>query len=513
MTQLRRPLVLMILDGWGINPVCEQNAACLARTPHLDALSRAYPHTQLEASGSAVGLPDGQMGNSEVGHLNIGAGRIVYQELSRIDLAIEQGDFFRNPVLCEAMARIRQNGGKLHLMGLLSDGGVHSHRDHLYALLRMARREGLADVCVHAFLDGRDTPPQSGADYLEHLESYLARSGSGRIASVIGRYFAMDRDHRWDRVEQAYRAITEGVGRRFGNAAAAIEQAYADGQTDEFVAPCVIDGGGVPGTVGDGDGLIFFNFRGDRAREITRGFTEEDFAGFERRVRPRLSDFVCLTEYDETLDLPVAFPPASHASILGEVLAAAGLTQLRIAETEKYAHVTFFFNGGSEVPFPGEDRVLIPSPKDVATYDQKPAMSAFEVTEEVLKRVAGGRYDVIVLNYANPDMVGHTGNLEAAVEALEAVDACVGRVVDAVLATGGSLIITADHGNCEQMRAADGSPHTAHTSNPVPLILVDPGRRQGVLRSGKLADIAPTMLELLDLPQPPEMSGHSLLRN
>ncbi len=513
MTQVRRPLMLMILDGWGTNPACDQNAACLASTPRLDSLGEAYPHTQLEASGGAVGLPEGQMGNSEVGHLNIGAGRIVYQELSRIDLAIEQGDFFRNPVLFEAMARIRQKGGKLHLMGLLSDGGVHSHMEHLYALLQMARQQGLDDVCVHAFLDGRDTPPQSGADYLAQLEEYLTRSGSARIATVVGRYFAMDRDHRWDRVEQAYRAMTEGIGRYFDSATAAIQQAYAEGQTDEFVAPCVIDGGGVPGTVDDGDGLIFFNFRGDRAREISRSFTEEGFSGFERRKKPRLSDFVCLTEYDQTLALPVAFPPASYSAILGEVLATAGLTQLRIAETEKYAHVTFFFNGGNEEPFPGEDRVLIPSPKEVATYDQKPAMSAFEVTEEVLKRVSGGQYDVIVLNYANPDMVGHTGNLAAAVEAMEAVDVCVGRVVDTVLAAGGSLIITADHGNCEQMRAADGSPHTAHTGNPVPLILVDPDRRQASLRSGKLADIAPTMLELLNLPQPPEMSGRSLLRD
>lgn len=512
MSDLRRPLVLMILDGWGLNPSCEANATCLARTPYLDSLRREYPTTRIEASGLAVGLPEGQMGNSEVGHLNIGAGRVVYQELTRIDQAIEQGDFFRNPVLCELMTKVRSQGGTLHLMGLLSDGGVHSHCEHLYALLEMAKQQGLEDVCIHAFLDGRDTPPQSGKQYLARLEERLARIGLGRVGTLSGRFFAMDRDHRWDRVEKAYRAMTESLGQHFSSTAEAIQQAYDAGQTDEFVEPRIIEHGGSSVAIENGDGLIFFNFRGDRAREITRSLTETDFTGFVRHKRPQLTGFVCLTEYDETLALPVAFPQASYVAILGEVVANAGLRQLRIAETEKYAHVTFFFNGGNEVPFAGEDRVLIPSPQEVATYDLKPAMSAPQVTEEVLARVAGGNYDLIVLNYANPDMVGHTGVLTAAVEAMETVDVCVGRVVDAVLAAGGSLLITADHGNCEQMKAADGSPHTAHTSNPVALILVDPDRRQTVLNQGKLADIAPTLLEMLGLPQPPEMTGHSLLQ-
>ncbi|MEZ4485609.1 MAG: 2,3-bisphosphoglycerate-independent phosphoglycerate mutase [Syntrophotaleaceae bacterium] len=512
MPDVRRPIVLMILDGWGINPSCEHNAACQARTPRLDELRRTCPTTEIDASGLAVGLPEGQMGNSEVGHLNIGAGRIVYQELTRISRSIAQGDFFNNPVLLEAMAKVRLKGGKLHLMGLLSDGGVHSHNSHLYALVEMAKQQGIAEVCIHAFLDGRDTPPQSGRGYLAELEKQLAELGLGRVATVIGRYFAMDRDNRWERVERAYRAMTEGAGERFANSAEAIEQAYGAGQTDEFVPPCVIEHNGALSTVDDGDGLIFFNFRADRAREITRTFTDCRFEGFARQNSPSLAGFVCLTEYDETFALPVAFPSQSYPAILGEVVAAAGLRQLRIAETEKYAHVTFFFNGGDETPFAGEDRVLIPSPQEVATYDQKPAMSAPQVTEEMLARVASGRYDLIVLNFANPDMVGHTGIMAAAVEAMETVDGCVGQVVDAVLAAGGSLLVTSDHGNCEQMSAADGSPHTAHTANPVPLILVDPELRQARLRHGKLADIAPTLLDLLNLDQPPEMTGHSLLQ-
>lgn len=513
MPAVRRPVVLMILDGWGINPNCENNAACQARTPLLDGLRRDYPATEIEASGLAVGLPEGQMGNSEVGHLNIGAGRIVYQELTRISLAIEQGDFFNNPVLIEAMAEVRRSGGKLHFMGLLSDGGVHSHNSHLYALVEMARQQGVSEVCIHAFLDGRDTPPQSGQSYLAQLEERLIAIGLGRVATVTGRFYAMDRDNRWERVERAYRAMTEGQGQTFASSAEAIANAYKNGQTDEFVQPCVISHGGSSNTVDDGDGVIFFNFRADRAREISRTFTECEFSGFQRAKSPRLAGFVCLTEYDETFGLPVAFPPASYPAILGEVVSKAGRQQLRIAETEKYAHVTFFFNGGNESPFAGEERVLIPSPQEVATYDQKPAMSAPQVTAEMVQRVAGGRYDLIVLNFANPDMVGHTGILAAAVEAMETVDNCVGQVVDAVLAAGGSLLITSDHGNCEQMSAVDGSPHTAHTSNPVPLILVDPDRRDRRLRRGKLADIAPTLLHLLGLTQPPEMTGCSLLQD
>ena len=505
-------MALIILDGWGIRSDCTDNAVCQAQTPHLDALAAAYPTTRLDASGLSVGLPAGQMGNSEVGHLNIGAGRVIYQELTRISKSIADGDFFANPVLRTAMASIRAAGGTLHLLGLVSDGGVHSHNTHLYALVEMARREGLGAVCIHALTDGRDTPPQSAGGYLAELEEELARVGVGQVATVCGRYYAMDRDHRWERVEQAWRAMVLGEGEPAVSVSAAIASAYAVGQTDEFVKPRVIQQAGQPvGTIRDGDGIIFFNFRADRARELTRSFTQPGFTDFARPQVPELSTFVCLTEYDETFALPVAFPPESYPDLLGTVISRAGLKQLRIAETEKYAHVTFFFNGGEETPVPGEDRVLIPSPKEVATYDQKPAMSAPEVTDEVVRRVAGGDYALIVLNFANPDMVGHTGILPAAIEAMETVDACVGRVVDALLAAGGSALITADHGNCEQMTDRAGSPHTAHTANRVPLILVDPERRGAKLREGILADIAPTILALLELPQPAAMSGRSLL--
>jgi len=507
------PVALVILDGWGINDNCSGNAVCQAQTPRLDALFRDYPSTRIGASGEDVGLPPGQMGNSEVGHLNIGAGRIVYQDLTRISKSIADGDFFANPVFCTALGRLKHRGGKLHLMGLLSDGGVHSHIEHLFALVELAKRRGIAEVCIHAFLDGRDTPPRSGAGYLEQLEEKLAAIGCGRVATVIGRYYAMDRDNRWERVERAWRALVLGEGEEVPSSAAAIEAAYAAGENDEFVKPrIVVPAGAAAGTVADDDGIIFFNFRSDRAREITRTFTDADFAGFARPQMPKLATYVCLTEYDETFDLPVAFPSESYPHLLGEVVADAGLRQLRIAETEKYAHVTFFFNGGSEVPFPGEERVLIPSPQEVATYDQKPEMSAPAVTAEVVKRIGSGDYALIVLNFANPDMVGHTGILEAAVRAMETIDDCVGQVVDAVLAAGGRLLITADHGNCEKMTDAKGGPHTAHTSNQVPVLLIDPQRRTAKLRSGgRLADIAPTLLALLGLPQPQEMSGTSLL--
>ncbi len=509
---MRRPVALIILDGWGINPDCTANAVCLARTPRLDALAATCPTTRLSASGLAVGLPAGQMGNSEVGHLNIGAGRVIYQDLTRISKSIADGDFFANPVLLDAMAQIRAAGGRLHLLGLLSDGGVHSHNSHLYALVEMARRAGIGEVCIHAFTDGRDTPPQSAGGYLAELETELARLGLGRVATVIGRYYAMDRDNRWTRVEKAWRAMVLGEGEAADSSTAAIAAAYTAGETDEFVKPRVVQHNGQPtGTIRDGDGLIFFNFRSDRARELTRSLTQADFTGFSRPQVPRLGTFVCLADYDETFALPVAFPPENYPDLLGTVVSRAGLKQLRIAETEKYAHVTFFFNGGEETPFPGEDRVLIPSPKEVATYDQKPAMSAVEVTDEVLRRVAGGDYDLIVLNYANPDMVGHTGILSAAIVAMETVDACAGRVVDAVLAAGGCALLTADHGNCEQMADSRGLPYTAHTTNPVPLILVDPNRPDARLREGILADIAPTILALLGLPQPAAMTGKSLL--
>jgi 2,3-bisphosphoglycerate-independent phosphoglycerate mutase len=509
---MTRPLALIILDGWGIRAECTANAVCQAHTPRLDDLAAVYPTTRLNASGLSVGLPDGQMGNSEVGHLNIGAGRVIYQDLTRISKSIADGDFFANPVLRAAMARTRAAGGKLHLLGLLSDGGVHSHVTHLYALVEMARREGLTEVCIHALTDGRDTPPQSAGGYLAALEKELARLGIGRVATVIGRYYAMDRDNRWERVERAWRALVLGEGEPAASSAAAIAAAYAAGETDEFVKPRVIEQAGQPAaTIRDGDGIIFFNFRADRARELTRSFTQPGFAGFIRPQVPGLSVFACLSEYDETFALPVVFPPESYPDLLGTVISRAGLKQLRIAETEKYAHVTFFFNGGEETPNPGEDRVLIPSPKDVATYDQKPAMSALEVTDEVVRRVAGGDYALIVLNFANPDMVGHTGILSAAIAAMETVDTCVGRVIEAVLAAGGIALITADHGNCEQMSDREGSPHTAHTANLVPLILVDPERQGARLREGILADIAPTILELLGLPKPPAMSGRSLL--
>ena len=509
---MTRPVALIILDGWGIRADCTANAVCQAHTPRLDDLAAGYPTTRLNASGLSVGLPEGQMGNSEVGHLNIGAGRVIYQDLTRISKSIADGDFFANPVLRKAMARTRSAGGRLHLLGLLSDGGVHSHNTHVYALVEMARREGLAEVCIHALTDGRDTPPQSAEGYLAELEQELARQGIGRVATVIGRYYAMDRDNRWERVERAWRAMVLGEGEAAASSAAAIAAAYAAGETDEFVKPRVVQHDGRPvGQVGDSDGVIFFNFRGDRARELTRSFTQPDFTAFVRPQVPALSTFVCMSEYDETFPLPVAFPSESYPDLLGTVISRAGLKQLRIAETEKYAHVTFFFNGGEEVPNPGEDRVLIPSPKEVATYDQKPAMSAVEVTDEVVRRVAGGDYALIVLNYANPDMVGHTGILPAAVVAMETVDACVGRVVDAVLAAGGIALVTADHGNCEQMSDREGSPHTAHTANLVPLILVDLERRGAKLREGILADIAPTILELMGLPKPPAMTGRSLL--
>ncbi|WP_303720446.1 2,3-bisphosphoglycerate-independent phosphoglycerate mutase [Malonomonas rubra] len=505
---VKNPVALVILDGWGLSDSCDYNAACIAKTPTMDALRSEWPTTRLGASGRDVGLPDGQMGNSEVGHLNIGAGRIVYQDLTRISLAIEDGSLFENKALKQICDRLVSNGGKLHLLGLLSDGGVHSHNTHLYALVRMAQKIGVKDVCIHAFMDGRDTPPSSGAGYLEQLEAELAKSGLGRVATVVGRYWAMDRDNRWDRVEKAYKALTEGIGQQAATSAKAIQSAYTAGQTDEFVEPWVV---GTGGTIDDGDGVLFFNFRADRAREMTRALTQTDFTGFARNKKPQLADYVCMTEYDETFGLPVAYPNETLPDILAEVISKAGLKQLRIAETEKYAHVTFFFNGGVEHAWDGEERVLIASPQDVATYDQKPAMSAVEVTDEVVKRIESDQYQLIILNYANPDMVGHTGVLEAAIGAVETVDSCLGRVVEAMLKKAGRLLITADHGNCEQMSDGHGGIHTAHTSNPVPLVFIDPQRKQADLREGILADLAPTILQLLEIPVPEAMTGHSLL--
>ncbi len=502
------PVALVILDGWGLSDRCDNNAACQASTPTMDQLRRDWPNSRLRASGRDVGLPDGQMGNSEVGHLNIGAGRIVYQDLTRISLAIEDGSLFENPALKRVCERLAASGGKLHLLGLLSDGGVHSHNTHLYALVRMAKQLGVTDVCIHAFMDGRDTPPKAGAGYLKELDNELAGIGLGRVATIIGRYWAMDRDNRWDRVEKAYLALTEGIGEAAVSAQEAIQAAYAAGQTDEFVEPQVIGSGG---TIDDDDGVIFFNFRADRAREMTRALTDPSFSGFQRRKQLQLVDYVCMTEYDETFGLPVAYANETLPEILAEVVSNAGMKQLRIAETEKYAHVTFFFNGGVEHAWEGEDRVLIPSPQDVATYDLKPEMSAVEVTDEVVRRVESGTYQLIILNYANPDMVGHSGVLSAAIKAVETVDSCLQRVVDAVLAAGGRLLITADHGNCEQMSDASGGVHTAHTSNLVPLVFVDPERQSVQLREGILADLAPTILELLQLPVPEAITGRSLL--
>ena len=491
-------LILIILDGFGLAEQTRGNAIAHANTPNLDRLRKEYPTCSLQASGEAVGLPEGQMGNSEVGHLNIGAGRIVYQDLTRINKAISDETFFGNPVLRKAIEHAKTHSSCLHLIGLLSDGGVHSHITHLRALLEMAEAAGVRTQ-VHAFLDGRDVPPKSALKYISAIDGTV---GGFRVGTVMGRYYAMDRDNRWDRIEKAYRALVSGNGISAESASDAVQKAYARGETDEFVLPTVVDGH-IP--IADNDSVIFFNFRPDRARQITRAFVDDEFSHFKRRKLGNLC-FVCMTEYDATIDAPVAFAPEEIRYTLGEVLSKYGLTQPRIAETEKYAHVTFFFNGGVETPNPGEDRCLIPSPK-VATYDLKPEMNAYEVTDAVIERV--GSYDVIILNYANCDMVGHTGIFDVAVQAVETVDTCVGRVIDAVLEVGGSAIITADHGNAEKMVAEDGTPYTAHTTNPVPLILVT-DQAVGV-RDGKLADIAPTMLEMLGVPKPAEMTGESVV--
>ncbi len=510
-----RPVMLVIMDGWGWRQEREGNAVALAETPNIDRYQQEYPFTLLEASGEAVGLPPGQMGNSEVGHLNLGAGRIVYQELTRINMAIEDGSFFDNEALCSIMDRVKETGGRLHLMGLVSAGGVHSQMEHLFALLEMARIHGVCDqLCVHCFMDGRDTPPTSGAGFVEQLKARMEEGGCGRIASVIGRYYAMDRDKRWDRVELAWRALVRGEALEAEDPVRAIKDAYERGETDEFIKPILIRNdlcGPEPGKgpVRDGDGIIFFNFRADRARELTRAFTEEGFSEFDVSDRPRLAGYVTMTRYDETFDLPVAFAPMRLERILGEEVSRAGLTQLRIAETEKYAHVTYFFNGGEETPFEGEDRVLIPSPREVATYDLKPEMSAREIADELVRRIQDPGYPFIVVNFANGDMVGHTGVLEAAIEACHVVDECVGRVTEAFRKMGGSVIITADHGNAELM-LKDGKPVTAHTTNPVPLYLVDDQRREVRLSRGILADVAPTILDIMGLDIPSQMTGKVL---
>ncbi len=506
----QRPVALIIMDGFGMAEPGPGNAISQARTPNLDRIFGAHPWTTLKASGTAVGLPEGQMGNSEVGHLNMGAGRIVYQELTRIDQAIADGSLSENEVLCAAIDGAVAEGRAVHFMGLVSDGGVHSHEQHLYALVRMAAARGATRVFVHAFLDGRDVPPSSGLGYVERLETVLAQIGVGRVATVAGRYYAMDRDNRWDRVERSWRALALGEGARAESAAAAIAASYAAGVTDEFVEPAVVSENGVPvGTIAAGDALVFFNFRPDRAREITRAFTDPAFSGFERPVVPDLR-FVCLTEYDPTIPAPVAFPKDLPCCVLADVVAAEGLRQLHIAETEKYAHVTFFFNGGAEAPKTGEERILIPSPK-VATYDLQPEMSAPEVTEVLVRAIAEDRADLYIVNYANCDMVGHTGILPAAVAAVEAVDTGVGAVVDAIRARDGSVLITADHGNAEQMRdPLDGGAFTAHTLSPVPLIVLAEGVR-AVRDGGVLSDVAPCVCELLGIPIPQEWTAESLI--
>ena len=505
---MKKPVLLMILDGWGIAPASSSNAATLARTPNLDAYFANYPHTQLEASGLEVGLPAGQIGNSEVGHLNIGSGRIIYQSLTRISKSIADGDFFTNPVLVKVMNEVKASGKALHLLGLLSDGGVHSHITHIIALLEMAQKHGLTKVYVHAFLDGRDVPPQSALTYVEQLEAAMDKIGVGKIATVSGRYYAMDRDKRWERLAKAYATVVQGEGPKAVSATAGIQASYEAGVTDEFVVPFTIEG--VDGRISAGDGVIFANFRPDRAREITRAIIDEEFPYFERPASARPVHFACMAQYDVTIAAPVAYPPESIDDTLGQVLAQRGLRQLRIAETEKYAHVTFFFNGGVEEPNQNEERILIPSPK-VATYDLQPEMSAEEVTQALLAELDKDKFDVVILNFANPDMVGHTGVLEAAIKAMEKVDNCVGRVVERVLALDGSVCICADHGNLEKMAEPDGEPNTAHTTNPVPFLLISKEKHE--LHQGILADIAPTMLELLHIPQPKAMTGKSLINS
>lgn len=506
---------LIILDGFGHRDAVAYNAIRTDGAVHFKKLWENYPHTYIQASGLDVGLPAGQMGNSEVGHLNIGAGRIVYQELTRITKSIEDGDFFRNPAFLKAMDNCKQKKAALHLMGLCSDGGVHSHLEHLYALVQMAKEQGLSKVYIHCFMDGRDTPPRSGEGYIRQLEEKLNEIGAGEIATVSGRYYAMDRDNRFERVERAYAALVYGEGFTAESGHEAMEKSYARGDSDEFVQPTVILKNGKPvATVQPDDSIIFFNFRPDRARELTRAFLFVDFDGFERKKGFFPLTYVSMTQYDKTFEdkLSVAFKPETLQNTLGQYLAKLHKTQLRIAETEKYAHVTFFFNGGVEAPNPLEDRCLIPSPK-VATYDLKPEMSAYEVTEEAVKRIDSGKYDVMILNFANPDMVGHTGVMEAAVKAVHAVDACLEKVVDAILRQGGRCIITADHGNCEYMwDEKQNAPFTAHTTNPVPCVLVDDTRKNVKLRSdGRLSDLSPTLLDLMGVEKPAEMTGNTLI--
>jgi 2,3-bisphosphoglycerate-independent phosphoglycerate mutase len=506
----------MILDGWGISRQKEGNAFALAKTPFLDSLIKDYPNCELECSGSAVGLPRGTMGNSEVGHMNIGAGRKVLQNFVRINQSIEDRSFFQIPELKNIMGKISKSSRSLHLMGLLSDGGVHSHISHLFALIDMAKENHIENLFIHPILDGRDTSPKSGINYVRQLQNHLKKAKSGKIATIVGRYWAMDRDTRWDRVEKAYNLYTDAQGTIEQSPVKAVQKAYDSGKTDEFIEPVFISDdkkskSSPQGIIEDGDGIIFFNFRADRAKEITRAFMENDFIEFKRNRKQKLSEFVCMTRYDENFDLPVAFGPQHLDNILGEILSKNNISQLRIAETEKYAHVTYFFNGGDEKIFHKEKRELIPSPRDVATYDEKPQMSALKVAGKACEKIDSNDFQFIILNFANMDMVGHTGIVEAAIKACETVDRCVQQVVQSIWATGGTALITADHGNSEQMIADDGSPHTAHTLNPVRLILAGDRYKNTSIKKGILGDIAPTILKILNIEQPSQMTGTSLI--
>ena len=507
---MMKPIILLVLDGWGISSDPDSDAQARADIPFYRGLLQQYPHTELECAGEAVGLPEGTMGNSEVGHLNLGAGRIVYQDYARINKSIKDGEFVKNQAFIDAMDGAVSNKGAIHFLGLLSDGGVHSHVDHLYALINMAISRGVDRIFVHAFMDGRDTPPDSGMTYIKELEAFLHDKPAAKIATVTGRYWAMDRDNRWGRVEQAFKGLVLGQGEKVRSATEAVEKSYKAKEMDEFIKPSIIYNGEEPvGSIRDGDSVVFFNFRADRAREISAALAARDFDSFPRDRVPDLNSYVTMTMYDDDFDFPVAFAPFKLTNILGEILSRQGLKQLRIAETEKYAHVTYFFNGGEEIPFPGEDRCLIPSPKDVATYDLKPEMSAYEVTDNVLERLEKNTYDFILLNFANPDMVGHTGIMDAAVKACETVDACVKRIVEKVSSLKGLVIITADHGNCDMMQDGPGA-HTAHTLNPVPFLLLS---RDYTLRDkGILADVAPTVLDIMGIDQPEEMTGVSLIK-
>ena len=504
-----RPVTLVILDGFALREDSHGNAVALAKIPVLSKLLADYPRTHLATSGRAVGLPDEQMGNSEVGHQNIGAGRVVYQDLTRIDLAIEEHTFEKNDVLVAACEKAKSGSGRLHLMGLVSTGGVHASFAHLFAIVELARDRGVPEVWVHAFTDGRDRPPKSAQGFLDTLAAELAKPSATTcgIATVCGRYYAMDRDKRWDRVQKAWDAMVRGAGLKARSASAAVAESYARNENDEFILPTVIEG--TP-RIGNGDSVFFFNFRADRARELTNAFTRPGFSDFETAARPQLSFFGTMTRYEKSQEAPAAFAPQVLTGILGELISARGLKQLRIAETEKYAHVTYFFNGGEEKVFPGEERVLVPSPRDVATYDLKPQMSAVQVTDEAVKKIESGEFAMVVLNFANPDMVGHTGILTAGIAAMETIDGCVARIVDATKKIGGVTLVTADHGNCEEMENADGSPNTEHTLRDVPIIAVDDSARGRSMHPGALRDIAPTMLTIMGLPIGAEMTGRNL---